>query len=174
MQTLFYGVFSAWVLWSKSPERRARDEFDWKDTGHLLRVPAIAAIFDQVGTGSATLRRLALTEPLEWAGTALNRVERGPFFAPFAEDEAVQYFYEPFLEAFDPELRKQLGVWYTPPEVVKYMVGRVHQVLKDEFNLAPGRAGRCRRLRTRSLLRQPARIWYQVLNHRSQVLQEQG
>ena len=24
------------------------------------------------------------------------------------------YFYEPFLESFDPGLRKQLGVWYTP------------------------------------------------------------
>ena len=24
------------------------------------------------------------------------------------------YFYEPFLEEFDPALRKQLGVWYTP------------------------------------------------------------
>ena len=32
--------------------------------------------------------------------------------------QAVQYFYEPFLAAFDPELRKELGVWYTPPEVV--------------------------------------------------------
>ncbi len=30
----------------------------------------------------------------------------------------MQYFYEPFLEAFDPELRKELGVWYTPPEIV--------------------------------------------------------
>ena len=42
----------------------------------------------------------------------------------------MQYFYEPFLEAFDPELRKQLGVWYTPPEIVKYMVARVDQVLR--------------------------------------------
>ena len=37
----------------------------------------------------------------------------------------MSYFYEPFLESFDPDLRKQLGVWYTPPEVVRYMVARV-------------------------------------------------
>ena len=39
----------------------------------------------------------------------------------------MQYFYEPFLEAFDPELRKELGVWYTPDEVVRYMVAKVEE-----------------------------------------------
>ena len=52
----------------------------------------------------------------------------------------MQYFYEPFLEAFDPELRKQLGVWYTPPEIVKYMVARVDQVLKSDFGRPDGLA----------------------------------
>jgi predicted helicase len=52
----------------------------------------------------------------------------------------VQYFYEPFLEAFDPELRKELGVWYTPPEVVKYMVERVDTVLREELKLPDGLA----------------------------------
>ena len=45
----------------------------------------------------------------------------------FDAGEAVQFFYEPFLEAFDPELRKQFGVWYTPSEIVTYMVARVDQ-----------------------------------------------
>ena len=54
--------------------------------------------------------------------------------------KAVQYFYEPFLEAFDPELRKQLGVWYTPPEIVQYMVSRVDTVLREELNIADGLA----------------------------------
>ena len=51
---------------------------------------------------------------------ALDRVDRAEFFSRFNEGEAVPYFYEPFLEAFDPALRKQLGVWYTPTEVVRY------------------------------------------------------
>jgi len=50
-------------------------------------------------------------------GLPLNRVDRAAFFSRFNEGEAVPYFYEPFLAAFDPQLRKQLGVWYTPPEV---------------------------------------------------------
>ena len=50
------------------------------------------------------------------------------------------YFYEPFLEAFDPDLRKQLGVWYTPAEVVRYMVARVDKALKDDLGIADGLA----------------------------------
>ena len=50
------------------------------------------------------------------------------------------YFYEPFLEAFDPDLRKQLGVWYTPAEVVRYMVARVDMALKEDLGIADGLA----------------------------------
>ncbi|HEY0070305.1 MAG TPA: type ISP restriction/modification enzyme, partial [Chloroflexia bacterium] len=53
---------------------------------------------------------------------------------------AVQYFYEPFLEAFDPQLRKDLGVWYTPPEIIKYMVERVDRVLREELGIDDGLA----------------------------------
>src|SRR5208282_5484473 len=51
-----------------------------------------------------------------------------------------QYFYEPFLEAYDPELRKALGVWYTPREIVKYQVARVDKVLREELDLPDGLA----------------------------------
>ncbi|MDE2917722.1 MAG: N-6 DNA methylase [Paracoccaceae bacterium] len=50
------------------------------------------------------------------------------------------YFYEPFLEAFDPDLRKELGVWYTPGEVVRYMVARVDKALKDDLGISDGLA----------------------------------
>jgi predicted helicase len=66
--------------------------------------------------------------------------DRASFFATFEAQHAVQYFYEPFLEAFDPELRKQLGVWYTPPEIVRYMVARVDQVLRSELDISDGLA----------------------------------
>ena len=46
----------------------------------------------------------------------------------------------PFLEAFDPALRKQLGVWYTPTEVVRYMVARVDRALKDDLRIPTGLA----------------------------------
>ena len=88
----------------------------------------------------AWLQPLGLVEVLDWTAAALNRVDRVAFFARFSEGEAVLYFYEPFLQAFDPELRKQLGVWYTPTEVVRYMVARVDKALKDDLDIPDGLA----------------------------------
>jgi hypothetical protein len=140
VQTIFYGVFSAWVLWSKkhSPtDTRAR--FNWRETIWYLRVPMIRALFEQLAT-PAKLGPLGLVEVLDWTEAALNRVSRADFFAQFEEGHAVQYFYEPFLEAFDPKLRKDLGVWYTPPEIVQYMVARVDAVLRQELDIPDGLA----------------------------------
>ena len=80
-----------------------------------------------------------MVEVLDWTAAALDRVDRNTFFARFNEGTAVPYFYEPFLEAFDPALRKQLGVWYTPSEVVRYMVARVDRALKDDLGIADER-----------------------------------
>ncbi len=139
VQTLFYGVFSAWVLWAKQHPPASKDRFDWNTTARYLRVPMISKLFYLVADPNQ-LDALRLSEVLNWTGSLLNRVARGPFFEKFQEAHAVQYFYEPFLEAFDPELRKELGVWYTPPEIVKYMVERVDTVLREELHIAEGLA----------------------------------
>ena len=136
VQTLFYGVFSAWVLWARQPAGR----FDWRLAGWQLRVPVLRALFQQL-SDPGRLRSLGLVEVLDWTAAALDRVDQEAFFNRFNEGEAVPYFYEPFLEAFDPALRKQLGVWYTPAEVVDYMVARVDRALKDDLGIADGLAG---------------------------------
>ena len=141
VQTLFYGVFSAWVLWAKQNAPTSKARFDWYTTARYLRVPMISKLFHLVAN-PLELDALQLTEVLNWATTVLNRVDRASFFDKFQESHAVQYFYEPFLEAFDPELRKELGVWYTPPEIVKYMVERVDTVLREELKLPDGLANK--------------------------------
>lgn len=138
VQTLFYGVFSAWVLWARTTSQPS-GSFEWRSAVWHLRVPMLQALFQQV-SDPLKLRALDLVQLLDWAGAALNRVNRDEFFARFKDGEAVQYFYEPFLEAFDPDLRKELGVWYTPPEVVAYMVARVDQALKNDLGIPDGLA----------------------------------
>ena len=138
VQTLFYGIFSAWVLWARQTPPPT-SSFNWHDATWHLRVPVLEALFQQVSSPSQ-LKPLGLVEVLDWTASALDRVDRAAFFDKFNEGEAVPYFYEPFLEAFDPELRKQLGVWYTPPEVVRYMVARVDKALKDDLGIADGLA----------------------------------
>ena len=138
VQTLFYGVFSAWVLWARQlpPPTGA---FDWRTAVWHLRAPVLRALFQQL-SDPGRLQPLGLVEVLDWTAAALDRVDRPAFFARFQEGEAVPYFYEPFLEAFDPDLRKQLGVWYTPTEVVRYMVARVDKALKDDLGIPDGLA----------------------------------
>ena len=99
----------------------------------------LRALFQQL-SDPGRLQPLGLVEVLDWTAAALDRVDRPAFFARFNEGEAVPYFYEPFLEAFDPALRKQLGVWYTPAEVVRYMVARVDKALKDDLGIPDGLA----------------------------------
>ena len=138
VQTLFYGIFSAWVLWARQrPVPTGR--FDWRTAVWHLRAPVLRALFQQL-SDPGRLQPLGLVEVLDWTAAALDRVDRPAFFARFNEGEAVPYFYEPFLEAFDPALRKQLGVWYTPTEVVRYMVARVDKALKDDLGIADGLA----------------------------------
>ncbi len=218
VQTLFYGVFSAWVLWARagaegnaggggslrsgggppgfdgglphsgdglsrfsggsSPEggdgkldapggpRKSGSHpaplsaggygagtmrFDWRTAVWHLRVPVLRALFQQL-SDPGRLQPLGLVEVLDWTAAALDRVDREAFFARFhggggaeqdpaaGQSPAVPYFYEPFLEAFDPALRKQLGVWYTPAEVIRYMVARVDRALKDDLGIADGLA----------------------------------
>ncbi len=138
VQTLFYGVFSAWVLWTRQTPPPNKP-FNWHEAVWHLRVPVLRVLFQQL-SDPGRLRPLGLVEVLDWTADALDRVDQAAFFARFNEGEAVPYFYEPFLEAFDPELRKQLGVWYTPTEVVRYMVARVDKALKDDLGIADGLA----------------------------------
>jgi len=136
VQTLFYGLFSAWVAHVESREPRP---FDWRLADWSLHVPVMQFLFQQVASPQA-LQPLGLAPLLDAAASALGRVVHDPFFEAFEDASAIQHFYEPFLAYFDPALRKQLGVWYTPPEVVAYMVERVDRVLRAELGVADGLA----------------------------------
>ena len=138
VQTLFYGVFSAWVLWARQKPPPAGN-FNWRTAVWHLRAPVLRALFQQL-SDPGRLQPLGLVEVLDWTAAALDRVDWPVFFSRFDEGEAVPYFYEPFLEAFDPQLRKQLGVWYTPAEVVRYMVARVDKALRDDLGVPEGLA----------------------------------
>jgi hypothetical protein len=62
------------------------------------------------------------------------------FGADDRREDPVTYFYEDFLNAYDPKERKSRGVYYTPKPVVSYIVRSVHELLKTEFGLEDGLA----------------------------------
>ena len=92
VQTIFYGVFAAWVLWHKKHPRTDREgRFDWRQTAWYLRVPMIRALYEQVAT-PAKLGPLGLVEVLDWTADRpepggpgrlllpVRRRPRGPVF----------------------------------------------------------------------------------------------
>ena len=48
------------------------------------------------------------------------------------------YFYEDFLAAYDPKLRKDYGVYYTPRQVVELQVRLVSELLESRFGKTAG------------------------------------
>jgi hypothetical protein len=77
VQTLFYGVFSAWVLWARqSPAPTG--PFNWHGAVWHLRAPVLRALFQQLSSPTH-LQPLGLVELLDWTAAALDRVDRTAF-----------------------------------------------------------------------------------------------
>lgn len=131
IQTAFYALFAGWTLWHRSNDGTP---FTWERLDGYLKIPFLGKLFYEFRHPDR-LAELGLGPHLDRATAALGRVDRGAFLGQFTygawresideqpeASKAITYFYEPFLEAFDPDLRKELGVWYTPPEIVKYHI----------------------------------------------------
>jgi len=145
VQSIFYALFAAWILWDK--EAAVGATFDVADAHQYLPIPFLDALLHDI-RHPTRMKHLGLDAHLARAVKTFNRVDRSLFRSrmtfPTIDGEttiaAITYFYEPFLEAFDPQLKEDLGVWYTPPEIVRYQVQRVHHLLKVELDRPRGLA----------------------------------
>ncbi|MFZ0888677.1 MAG: N-6 DNA methylase [Candidatus Binataceae bacterium] len=147
IQTAFYALFAGWTLWHRAKDGRV---FEWERLDRYLRIPFLGKLFYEFRHPDR-LAELGLAPHLDRAAATLGRVERDLFFSRFTysqldEDHnedlstsaAITYFYEPFLEAFDPDLRDRLGVWYTPREIVRYQVKKIDRLLRSELGCPRG------------------------------------
>ena len=75
------------------------------------------------------LLRNVPTEMLRTAFAARNHLE-----------DPVIHFYETFLAEYDPQRRVDRGVYYTPPQVISYIVKSVDSLLKTELDRPDGLA----------------------------------
>ena len=80
-----------------------------------------------------------------WASRILPSSSPGPnvdelladFGSDNQRDDPVVFFYEEFLAQYDPDQRRDLGAFYTPKPVVRYIVKTVDDALKS-FGLPLG------------------------------------
>jgi Type ISP C-terminal specificity domain/N-6 DNA Methylase len=76
-------------------------------------------------------RRKAISRKVRASDEEEHRLfERDPF----------TYFYEDYLKAYDPAMRKSRGVYYTPPPIVNFIVRAVDDLLKERFGIRDGLA----------------------------------
>jgi hypothetical protein len=87
-----------------------------------LRVLSMEPVRDEVGAGFAVM--LQTVNGFDPAILGIRKDGSDP----------ILYFYEDFLETFDPAARERFGVYYTPVEVVRYMVAALDRALKDRLN----------------------------------------
>lgn len=133
-QTMVYGLLTARIA---HPE-----EFAVEQSVSALRfdnefLDAIYARFRDDSDGVIDVDELGLNELAEeLAATDVDEL-LADFGADNQRDDPVVYFYEEFLAQYDPVQRKDLGAFYTPLPVVRYIVKTVDDALKS-FGLRLG------------------------------------
>ena len=65
---------------------------------------------------------------------------RTAFVLQAHSEDPVIHFYETFLAEYDPQRRVDRGVYYTPPQVISYIVRSVDALLKTELHKPDGLA----------------------------------
>jgi type I restriction-modification system DNA methylase subunit len=133
-QTMVYGLLTARIA---HPEEFKAEQSVSALTFDNEFLDAIYSRFRDDSDGVIDVDELGLNELAEeLAATDVDEL-LADFGADNQRDDPVVYFYEEFLAQYDPEQRKNLGAFYTPLPVVRYIVKTVDDVLKS-FGLPLG------------------------------------
>ena len=133
-QTLAYGLLAA----------------RWRTPGAFDRRIAAESIPATSGVLRDAFRYISLADPhpdVAWiVDEIVDLLAGAPVRAMLAAParrhgrDPVLDFYETFLHCYDPELRRKRGVYYTPPELVSYVVRSVHRLLQTRLGRRDGLA----------------------------------
>ena len=135
-QTLTYGMFAA-RLNDPTPETFSR----YEAMGLIPKTNPFLKIFFQYVANN-------LEDELQWMVDDLADFFRAADVEKIMRNygrtgaDPMIHFYEDFLREYDAYLRKDRGVWYTPIQVVKFIVGAADWALKNRFGLEDGLADR--------------------------------
>ena len=136
-QTLAYGLFAARCTLPNATNfsRHTAVEALPRSNPFLVQLfyhvasPTLETNVTYILDAIASLLQNVPTEMLRTAFAAKNHLE-----------DPVIHFYETFLAEYDPQRRVDRGVYYTPPQVISYIVRSVDSLLKTELNRPDGLA----------------------------------
>ena len=134
-QTLAYGMFAARL------HDDTLDTFSRQEAAELIPKtnPFLRKLFSHVAGVDIDDRIKLTVDNLAdvFRATDVEAILRN-FGKTTQTQDPIIHFYETFLAEYNPKLRKQRGVWYTPEPVVQFIVRAVDDILKSEFNLSDG------------------------------------
>lgn len=136
-QTVAYGMFAA-RLHDNTP-----DNFSRQEAANLIPKtnPFLRNIFQQIAGYDLDERIAWIVDDLinVFLATDVQKVMKNYSQKGIHRDPMI-HFYEDFLKAYNPSLRKLKGVWYTPQPVVQFIVRAVNEILQRDFELSEGLA----------------------------------
>ena len=122
-QTLAFGL-----LLVRESTGRAVDPDSWREMPEehplmrtALRVLSLDEVVHDIGFGFEVMRDTVNSLAPEVLARAPGR------------PDPILYFYEDFLETFDPDARERYGVYYTPVEAVRFMCAALDRALRDNL-----------------------------------------
>ena len=135
-QTAAYGLFAA-----RCRHEPANGPFTRQSAAFAETTPFLRDVFGRIAGPGMDERIAWIVDDLAYL---LDRADMASILSEFGkktrQEDPVVHFYEDFLAAYDPRLRKMRGVYYTPEPVVSYIVRSVDHLLCDRFGLADGLA----------------------------------
>lgn len=136
-QTLVYGLFAARyndVTAENFSRAEARDLISKTN-------PFLRDFFDHIaGANFPDRLRFIVDELCDVFTYADVQKLLHDFYGKEKDKDPVIHFYEDFLKEYDSKKKMEMGVFYTPQPIVKFIIKSVDQILKEEFGLTEGLA----------------------------------
>ena len=136
-QTITYGLFLAFLNSKDKELLNERTAYDFlpqsysliKELFHELeQFPhSILWVIDEIISILKCVDSNALLNEMSYINT-----QQKYFVDPYI------YFYQDFLAHYDSKLKKAMGVYYTPTQIVSFIVRSIEQLLKDKFDIYDG------------------------------------
>lgn len=133
-QTMVYGLLTARIT------HPADFSADSLDLALAFENPLLDSLYGSFSQQDQTLDvdEFGLRDLAEvLASTDIDEV-LADFGAENRREDPVVFFYEEFLDKYDPRQRRELGTYYTPIPVVRFMVRAVDHVLRTHLHLPKG------------------------------------
>lgn len=133
-QTITYGLFTARYHDPTLPTFSRQEAYQLLPASN----PFLKKLFGYIAGIEVDTRISWVIDDLVQMYLACDVAQMLASYGKDATRDPIVHFYEDFLEAFDPQVRKALGVWYTPLPVVNFMVRTLDTLLKEQFHLPQG------------------------------------